>query len=947
MPAAPAARADDPVTLSRDGQITDKVGALGDRRGQVVAALDRLYADRRIQLFVVYVRDFSGRSAQNWADETADKNGLGLDDVLLAVATHDRQYAYTVDPGSRLTDAQLRDVASTAIEPALKQNDWAGAAIGAANGYAAVVAGKPVPTPAVTPGIDDPGTGSSGGTSTGDLILPVVLVGGAGAVAAYAYTRRRRRTTTRTTPGATGWGQGAAPSGGPPRPPTPLPDLDAHAKQALVETDDAVRTSEEELGFATAQFGEEAAAPFTEAVTYAKGELTAAFRLRQQLDDAFPEDDATRRRMLDEIINRCTGANARLDAVSEDFDRLRALERNAPQALATAETAFRALAGRVSAAETTLTSMRGRYADSASSSVAGDIEQAKDRLVFTTSNLNQARQAVDGGNNAAAAVYVRAAEGAVDQATTLVDAVDRRARELAEAAAELPAALTETETDLADAGGLLEGTSEGVSTADLRGRIARAQSVLGDVNRELQAGRYDPIDALRRVEEADAALDEALAGAREREQGDRRARSLLDQAMLTTRSAIAAAADYITTNRGAVGSQARTRLAEAQRRLERARELAGTDDPQGALAEAHQADSLAGQARSLAEEDVRAYGNRNGPGGVQGGGGGVGGAVLGGIILGGLLGGGGGGRGYGGGFGGGFGEADSVEAAAPAASAAGALAADGAAAAASEPSAEHARGAFPRSVPAFVVSIQRRGAMTKQTILGRVTQLAKANINALLDQAEDPQKMLDQLIRDYTANISEAEQAVAATIGNLRLMEQDHREDVDAAKEWGDKALAASRKADELRAAGSVAEADKFDNLAKVALGRQLQSEKEAKTAEPTIASQTVVVDKLKSGLEQMKSKLTELKSKRDELVARAKSAQAQNQMMDSVKNINVLDPTSELSRFEDKVRREEAKAMGKQELAASSLDAQFEQLDSLGDSAEVEARLAALKTAS
>ncbi|MFF7201612.1 MULTISPECIES: PspA/IM30 family protein [unclassified Streptomyces] len=237
--------------------------------------------------------------------------------------------------------------------------------------------------------------------------------------------------------------------------------------------------------------------------------------------------------------------------------------------------------------------------------------------------------------------------------------------------------------------------------------------------------------------------------------------------------------------------------------------------------------------------------------------------------------------------------------------------------------------------------------MTKQTILGRVTQLAKANINALLDQAEDPQKMLDQLIRDYTNNINEAEQAVAGTIGNLRLMEEDHREDVAAAKEWGTKALAASRKADELRSAGRSAEADTFDNLAKVALQRQLQSEKEAKTAEPTIASQTEIVDKLKSGLEQMKTKLTELKAKRDELVARAKSAQAQNQMLDAVKNINVLDPTSDLSRFEDKVRREEARAMGKQELAASSLDAQFEQLDSLGDTAEVEARLAALKAAS
>ncbi|MET7366774.1 PspA/IM30 family protein [Streptomyces sp. NPDC005566] len=237
--------------------------------------------------------------------------------------------------------------------------------------------------------------------------------------------------------------------------------------------------------------------------------------------------------------------------------------------------------------------------------------------------------------------------------------------------------------------------------------------------------------------------------------------------------------------------------------------------------------------------------------------------------------------------------------------------------------------------------------MTKQTILGRVTQLARANINALIDQAEDPQKMLDQLIREYTGNISEAEQAVAATIGNLRLMEQDHREDVDAAREWGQKALAASKKADELRAAGSAADADKFDNLAKVALGRQLQAEQEARTAEPTIASQTVVVDKLKAGLDQMKTKLTQLKSKRDELVARSKSAQAQNQMMDAVKSIDVMDPTSELSRFEDKVRREEAKAVGKQELAASSLDAQFEQLDSLGESAEVEARLAALKSGS
>ncbi|MBB5104773.1 PspA/IM30 family protein [Streptomyces spectabilis] len=234
--------------------------------------------------------------------------------------------------------------------------------------------------------------------------------------------------------------------------------------------------------------------------------------------------------------------------------------------------------------------------------------------------------------------------------------------------------------------------------------------------------------------------------------------------------------------------------------------------------------------------------------------------------------------------------------------------------------------------------------MTKQTVLGRVTQLAKANVHALLDQAEDPQKMLDQLIREYTESIKEAEQAVAATIGDLRLMEQDHGEDQRAAVEWGAKALAASRKADALRMAGSAVEADRFDGLAKVALGRQLRAEKEAKEAEPTIAAQSDVVARLKDGLDSMKIKLTELQSKRDQLVARAKAAQARNRMADAARSLDVLDPTSELSRFEEKVRREEARALGQEELAASSLDAQFEQLESLSDEAEVEARLAALK---
>lgn len=232
----------------------------------------------------------------------------------------------------------------------------------------------------------------------------------------------------------------------------------------------------------------------------------------------------------------------------------------------------------------------------------------------------------------------------------------------------------------------------------------------------------------------------------------------------------------------------------------------------------------------------------------------------------------------------------------------------------------------------------------KQSIIGRIAQLARANINALIDQAEDPGKMLDQMIRDYTASIAEAEEATAQTIGNLRLLEQDKVTDEAAVTEWGGKARAASAKADELRASGQTAEAERFDGLARYALQRQLEFEREVATAGPQIAAQTEVVEKLKSGLAGMRDKLDQLRRKRDELVARQKSAHAQSTVLDAVKSINVLDPTSEISRFEEKVRREEARVAGHTELAASSLDAQFESLQDMSDSAEVDARLRALK---
>ena len=235
--------------------------------------------------------------------------------------------------------------------------------------------------------------------------------------------------------------------------------------------------------------------------------------------------------------------------------------------------------------------------------------------------------------------------------------------------------------------------------------------------------------------------------------------------------------------------------------------------------------------------------------------------------------------------------------------------------------------------------------MAQTSILGRVGQLVRANINAILDDAEDPELMLDQLVRDFTDNIAEAEEAVAQTIGNLRLVEDDAREARSASAEWLDKAKAASRRADELRAQGNTAEADRFDELAKIAIRREVSFEGTATSLETQAAAQTELADKLKDGLNKLRAKREELVNKRDELVSRAKMAQAQNQVQTSLQSVSVMDPTNEISRFEERIRRQEAQVRGRAEVAASSLDEQCASLESDEDDREVEARLADLKS--
>ena len=241
--------------------------------------------------------------------------------------------------------------------------------------------------------------------------------------------------------------------------------------------------------------------------------------------------------------------------------------------------------------------------------------------------------------------------------------------------------------------------------------------------------------------------------------------------------------------------------------------------------------------------------------------------------------------------------------------------------------------------------------MSKHGIIGRVAQLARADIDAIISSAEQPRQMLDQLVRDYTANVAEAEQAIVQLTGNLRLAADDQQEDAWAVAAWGREAEAASQDADERRAAGAAAEADRFDRLARAALSRQLIAENDVEIVQHIITAQRESIDRLSSGVGQLKSKLSGLKHRQATVATDPDSTRPR--LQDAITTIEIMDPSSEVALFEEKVRREEARAHDAEAQPASALDAKFSVPDDIDsadidsadiDSAEIEERLKAVK---
>lgn len=614
LPASVAA--EPPPSIS--GDITDLTGHLtGDTSGAQKSIQD-LRARTGIGLHVVYVRNSNGQDIAAYAKAVAQRNDLARRDALLVVALDDRTFGTWVgDDVSDVDDDELAAIRQQYVAPRLRSSDLTGAIVAAAQGFTQAAQGSLTgappagnqPVPAPTP--EQPARGSGiGSFLLLFLILAAVAVFGGraliqqrqkGRVAKQAAVDEKRRAE----------------------------ELARQANALLIETDDGLRDAQQELAFADAQFGSSQTKSFREALGRGREELKAAFTVAQRLDDGIPEDDATRGKMLQEIIERCGRARAQVDEQRKAIDQLRDLERNAPDVLKSLPAQLDALEQRLPATEATLTGLH-RFAESIWGPVAQNPATTRTRIAAARGLLGEGDAALRAGDPSAAAVKVRAAQDAAGEAGTLLDAVDRMAGTLTKTQTDLERALREAAADVDAARAAV--SAGGVS--GFEARLAEAQSLLDSARAEGADAKPDVLAAYRQATQANAIADEILGGTRVAGEQQARLSAAAEAAIRSGEASLVRAADYIQAGRHSVQRLARNRLAEAERHLDEARALL-PGDPAAATEQAHAAGDLAEQALGLARNDLEPDYQYVGYGGVPGAGSDVG------SLLGVLLGGGG------------------------------------------------------------------------------------------------------------------------------------------------------------------------------------------------------------------------------------------------------------------------------------------------------------------
>jgi phage shock protein A len=212
-------------------------------------------------------------------------------------------------------------------------------------------------------------------------------------------------------------------------------------------------------------------------------------------------------------------------------------------------------------------------------------------------------------------------------------------------------------------------------------------------------------------------------------------------------------------------------------------------------------------------------------------------------------------------------------------------------------------------------------------VLERVAALVRANLNDLIDRAEDPEKMIKQVILDMENQLLQVKTQVAISMADLHLLQKKHAEQEDKSAEWMKKAELAVDK--------------QQDDLARAALERYQSFTKLAEGYTQQVTEQRNQVDSLRKALDQLEQKLTEARSKSDVLIAQHRRARALGKANDAQIAAGGSGPAAGFDRMQRKVMHSEAVSQAKSVLVADDLDRRF---DALTKDDEVTRMLDALK---
>ena len=216
-------------------------------------------------------------------------------------------------------------------------------------------------------------------------------------------------------------------------------------------------------------------------------------------------------------------------------------------------------------------------------------------------------------------------------------------------------------------------------------------------------------------------------------------------------------------------------------------------------------------------------------------------------------------------------------------------------------------------------------------IFQKISTVFKSNINDLIARAENPEKMLNQIILDMKEQLAKAKREVAAAIADERKLRSQLDDEIKQAREWERRAMLAVKEG--------------RDDLAKQALVRQQEHAGRAAALEQTWSAQAGETEKLKGALRQLNDKIEEAKRKRNLLIAKQKRAQAQKRIHETMAGLSDSSAFEAFNRMAEKIEESERQTIAAAEvseaLSGDTLESEFAALET-GD--DVEGRLLQLK---